>query len=763
MRLRLRCALHRVREAIAATCLAAWTLVGLAQTGEPIATIGHGGFFDAQGKQIRVTQAFVEQAQSWYRTDLLTSIDDDGRRAFAEFERNLLRVGTVKGQTRLVARQYGLEWLFAHSARHRDDDRLLGKLRALEIALRTKLPEKANDRLPRREPFVLTPLQASRWTALRVKPKAGMGLLSPTVNSGQLYINECMDARVPIPPPIGQMDPNGTAGWKSQGFIPETIQFIVGTPAELRSYKSTSPAGMCYALPRYVDDTLDSVQFDGVICLSEETSKVCFWDNQMSGVGFTFDAGDQIPIGVPNLAIDPEGRYQAGGYELLGGTGGVCTDCHAGENPYITHPDADLGDGVLWSSLSGPPENLPTFAPNRYEPIVPAEWPQNDLSQAGPTVPVECGGCHVKGVAGRFPHLSNELPGYCTLVLSPALLTTMPPPSPGSAQAAAETFRDAYCGFPPDAASADAGDPHITTTNGVHYDFQAAGEFVVLKNSATGFELQSRQSPVQTTFTPPPNAYTGLSSCVSLNTAVAIRAGKHRITYQPRKAAQPDGDMVLRLNGREITATETRLDLGQGSWIAAAESGDGFDIKTGDGTRLTVTPRFWSSQGYWYLDVNVHKTPAREGIAGHVIGTDWLPRAPDGSSFGPRPAALGDRHDVLNRTFANAWRVTRISSLFDYDPGMSTQDFTDKSWPAAPDSGLACKTTLPSNSPLTRMHPELAEVACRRVQDKALRDNCLFDVAVMGDSRFADGYLNPPKGHDWDTLPCPGKKGRDNE
>ena len=84
----------------------------------------------------------------------------------------------------------------------------------------------------------------------------------------------------------------------------------------------------------------------------------------------------------------------------------------------------------------------------------------------------------------------------------------------------------------------------------IHYDFQSAGEFVALKNSDTGFELQARQSPVQTTFTPPANPYTGLASCVSLNTAVAVRVGKHRVTYQPSPGSEGKADrMQLRIDG----------------------------------------------------------------------------------------------------------------------------------------------------------------------------------------------------------------------
>ena len=37
-----------------------------AQDTEPIAYIGHGGFFDQNGKQIEPTVEFVEKAQAWY-------------------------------------------------------------------------------------------------------------------------------------------------------------------------------------------------------------------------------------------------------------------------------------------------------------------------------------------------------------------------------------------------------------------------------------------------------------------------------------------------------------------------------------------------------------------------------------------------------------------------------------------------------------------------------------------------------------------------
>ena len=743
--------LERAFQAVRCLAVAAGLSAGLAPSSmaqedqQPIAYIGHGAFFDNQGNEIVVTQEFVDRAQGWYRQSLLANLAPERKKAFDELEKRLSQEFKVQGQARLVVRHAALEWLFANSTRAQDDDRTLGKLRALATALKWQLPERAGQKPDRREEFKF---DADLWKKLDAwrKDHGGVQVLSATLNSGQAYINECIAAQVPIPPSINVMDVNGLTGWKSQGFIPISQQFIGQgggpSPAEVRTFSSAE--GMCIALPRYTSVSQTTVGLDGVICLSRITSKVCFWDNQMLGSTFSFPAGTQIPIGLANLAVDPSGRYQAGGFELEGGDGGVCTDCHAGENPYIVHPMSDLDPGagtLLFGDLQEPPQNLPMFAPNRYDPLVPASWPQNQSSQTEATSPEVCTGCHVKGGSGRFPHLSNQLPGYCGTVLRKAILQTMPPNDPGgeAGDPQVASFRSDWCNDPPNSSSEDTGDPHVTTTNGVHYDFQAAGEFVALKNSDNGFELQTRQSPVLTGFNPGANSYTGLASCVSLNTAVALRVGKHRVTYQPSGGGFSSREQLeLRVDGRRVSSN--RIDFGNGNVVNRSAADGELDVRLGDGTRVVVTPWFWTSQGYWYLDVRVFNTPAREGVMGHILASGWLPRFPDGSALGPRPAALIDRHVQLNEKFADAWRVKTTTTLFDYAAGLSTVDFTDRNWPAAP--GKACtSTTIHGPSPYVKEpRPDLAKKACSGIRDPAIRANCIFDVTVMGDANAARGH-----------------------
>src|SRR4051794_4284584 len=116
--------------------------VALAQTEQPIAYVGHGAFFDSKGNEIKMTLPFVEKAQAWYRADFLSYMDASKKREFAQFEKRLYAGVELKGQTRSVVQQRALEWLFFNSPKHQEDDRTLGKVRALGYALKWHLPER---------------------------------------------------------------------------------------------------------------------------------------------------------------------------------------------------------------------------------------------------------------------------------------------------------------------------------------------------------------------------------------------------------------------------------------------------------------------------------------------------------------------------------------------------------------------------------------------------------------------------------------------
>jgi hypothetical protein len=224
-----------------------------------------------------------------------------------------------------------------------------------------------------------------------------------------------------------------------------------------------------------------------------------------------------------------------------------------------------------------------------------------------------------------------------------------------------------------------------------------------------------------------------------VNTAVAARVSGRRVTYQPSLTgdANPAG-MELRIDGALVNLDAVQsIPLGADARVARSGSGGGIEIEFADGTSLTAIPGWWASQNVWYLNLRIVNTPATEGVMGFISSGGWLPDLPDGSSMGPRPASEAARFDALNRKFANAWRVNKSTSLFDYAPGMGPDNFANKAWPAE----NAANCNIPGRPPVKPIERTVAERLCRPITNKNDRENCMFDVALTGEANFAKTYL----------------------
>ncbi|HEX9110713.1 MAG TPA: Ig-like domain repeat protein [Terriglobales bacterium] len=286
------------------------------------------------------------------------------------------------------------------------------------------------------------------------------------------------------------------------------------------------------------------------------------------------------------------------------------------------------------------------------------------------------------------------------------------------------------------------GDPHITTADGTHYDFQGAGEFVSLRDSH-GDEIQTRQRPVSTTFIGS-DPYDGLTTCVSLNTAVAARVNKHRVSWEPNLSGVPDpSGLQLRIDGTLTSLGPQGIALGDGGRVSP-QAGGALEVDFPDGKTLLATPEWWASQSEWYLNVDISNlgivsadsAASGRGTAGPIADGSWLPALPNGASLGPMPPSLQQRYVALYKKFADAWRVDNKNSLFDYAPGTSTETFTMKNWPPEQPPCVVRDT-----KPLEPASEEIAQRACRRVADPSMRSNCVFDVRVTGNLGFAKTYL----------------------
>jgi hypothetical protein len=287
------------------------------------------------------------------------------------------------------------------------------------------------------------------------------------------------------------------------------------------------------------------------------------------------------------------------------------------------------------------------------------------------------------------------------------------------------------------------GDPHLTTLDGTHYNFQGAGEFISLREP-DGQNIQTRQKPVSTTFIGS-DPYDGLTTCVSLNTAVAARVGEHRLTYEPNLSGVPDpSGLQLRIDGALTALGASGIALGAGGSVIPTGGGS-VEVNFPDGKTLFVTPQWWASQSEWYLDVDVthHGLVSGEasrtstgGIVGPIAEGSWLPALPGGASMGPMPSTLPERYHALYKKFADAWRVSKKDSLFDYAPGTSTETFTMKDWPPEQPPCV-----VRGEKPVEPGSQQVAQAACRRVLDANRRADCIFDVMATGNVGFANTYV----------------------
>lgn len=301
------------------------------------------------------------------------------------------------------------------------------------------------------------------------------------------------------------------------------------------------------------------------------------------------------------------------------------------------------------------------------------------------------------------------------------------------------------------------GDPHIRTVDGVNYDFQSTGEFVLLRDP--GMELQVRQSAVTTAGPLAPNAHTGLSSCVSLNTAVAMRVGDHRITYQPILEPQLDIEsthkpniqsprLQLRIDGEPLLLGNAAIPLREGGRIVPTNSQGGLEVQFPGGTRIAVTPSFWEHHQLHYMNINVYHGRATEGIMGAIAPNNWLPMLSNGDFLGSRPVSHAQRHHDLYKTFADSWRVDATTSLFYYESGLTPDSFVVPDWPvsqaqnclAPPQPGVSVPT-----APITAIGQAQAEQICGGLVDAPRRENCIQDVMATGDTIFAETYLQSQK------------------
>ncbi|HEX8101862.1 MAG TPA: VWD domain-containing protein [Solirubrobacteraceae bacterium] len=294
---------------------------------------------------------------------------------------------------------------------------------------------------------------------------------------------------------------------------------------------------------------------------------------------------------------------------------------------------------------------------------------------------------------------------------------------------------DEFCKKKPDPSgpAESNGDPHLTTLDGLHFDFQAAGEFLLARSRGSDLEIQARQEPY------------GESKGVTVNTQIALRLGGRRVTLAPGPSDQGYAP-VVRIDGAvEGLAAGTSVTVGDGTLTRQANEGGWVTATWADGSTVVVRP-----VGTYGVAMVVQLAEGRASTMSGVLGDfdsdpaddladrrgkriKYTVKASEGWLGAQRFTVAQEYEskffDDLYDDFGDAWRVSQSESLFDYGPGQSTKTFTNKKLPAKP----------VGPDELRRARREEAERVCREAgvtQPGPLAD-CIIDVGATGDPAFA--------------------------
>jgi von Willebrand factor type D domain len=349
------------------------------------------------------------------------------------------------------------------------------------------------------------------------------------------------------------------------------------------------------------------------------------------------------------------------------------------------------------------------------------------------------GGCVCpSGTEGKLPESRPlELPAFLALSGAPS----------GQDGTSANITRESYDEFchpmpkppPPPPQSSDGnggsgGDPHVTTFDGAFYDFQAAGEFTLMKATRNDLQIQVRQKPAHF-----------FGNDVAIITAVAVRDGGATI--------EVDANGATWLNKRRFNVPASGVRLRGGGRLTRGGGllgGRETVVRWRDGTYTEIWPAYVAG-----MSVTVHAARDRRHHLAGLLGPytagsssrDFVGR--NGVHY---TAASNGSPDfgVLYGEFGNSWRIKQSQSLFRYPRGKTTRSYTRLNYPPNP-------VTVGSLSAAARASAERACLAAG-IRSPAVLADCIFDVAVTNNTAYAasDQHLEAAAaGHPSPTYDAP--------
>jgi Pro-kumamolisin, activation domain/von Willebrand factor type D domain len=247
------------------------------------------------------------------------------------------------------------------------------------------------------------------------------------------------------------------------------------------------------------------------------------------------------------------------------------------------------------------------------------------------------------------------------------------------------------------------GETHLRTFDGLFYDFQASGDFV-LAESGPGFVVQTRQAVW------PRRPYT------AVNKAVATRMGTTSVALciEPTRLLVNGSQRMLR-DGKSLSLPGA---------VKVSRSGDVYVISNRRGE--TVQAELYS--GWINVSVGLGDAPPAtvRGLLGNINGKTEDDIATAGGTVLAQPVWFRDFY----RDYTDGWRVRRSQSLLSGCP---------KTTSGIPDRMFYARDLDPEEHEYAR-----AVCAAAGVRGETLVEACKLDVGVLKDKAAATVFVRTP-------------------
>jgi hypothetical protein len=252
------------------------------------------------------------------------------------------------------------------------------------------------------------------------------------------------------------------------------------------------------------------------------------------------------------------------------------------------------------------------------------------------------------------------------------------------------------------AGAVSVGDTHITTFDGLYYDFQASGEYL-LAQDGPDFIVQARQASGAPTW---PNAAVNKAIATKMGaTRVAVYIEPTRLVIDGAATNLADGKSILLPTGVQVTrqANVYTISSESGDQVQTTLNSTWINVSVG----LGFTPR-----------------PQVSGLLGNPLGNGHELLTSNGVVL-TEPVLFRD----LYQTYATSWRVPPRESLF----GKETIKF-----------GIPAKPFYSTG--LTATQAARARAICQAagVKGATFLDSCMIDTAVLNDEKAAKVFVHLP-------------------